>query len=230
MTVNYINNLIRVKAKIARAAVSAGRKPEDITLVAVSKYAGLDAVNTLAASGQLDFGENRIQDGLEKLQANPNLRWHLIGRIQTNKVKYISPFYLIHSLDRWDLAEKMADFAEKKKVEFQCLLQVNVAADPAKAGIGVEEAEDFLARISLLNGLRIRGLMTITALNAGRAETQAWFETMASLFKYLRGQMLPGNISMDWLSMGMSDNYEMAIAAGSNLVRVGSAIFNAEGE
>lgn len=230
MTVNYINNLIRVKDKIAQAAISAGRKPEDITLVAVSKYAGLDAVNTLAASGQLDFGENRIQDGLEKLQANPNLRWHLIGRIQTNKVKYISPFYLIHSLDRWDLAEMMAEFAGKKKVEFQCLLQVNVAADPAKAGVRVEEAEDFLARVSLLSGLRVRGLMTITALDAGRAETQAWFETMASLFNYLKGRMLPGNVSMDWLSMGMSDDYEMAIAAGSNLVRVGSAIFNAEGE
>lgn len=230
MTVDFAANLALVKERIARAAVAAGRKPEEITLVAVSKYASAEAVAALVAAGHRDFGENRVQDGLAKLEAigNPQVRWHLIGRLQTNKIKYISPFYLVQSLDRWNLAEKMADFARRKDLEFQCLVQVNVAADPAKAGIGLDEVEDFIDRVASLGGIRIRGLMTITALDAGPAQTQAWFEALAAKYRQLQGQSLPPGVTMDWLSMGMSADYELAIAAGANLVRVGSAIFVGE--
>jgi len=165
-------SLEQVKNRIARAATATGRNPQDITLVAVSKYASMEAVQGLIDLGHLDFGENRVQNGLEKIDTFGNdARWHLIGRIQTNKVKYLSPFHLIHSLDRWKLAQKLSQHAFKKGTEFQCLVQVNVANDPAKAGIMVDEVEDFISAAAELDGLKIRGLMTITALDAGRQQT-----------------------------------------------------------
>ena len=229
MTIDVAANLKAVRKRIARAAATAGKKPEDITLVAVSKLASPEAVKVLAAAGHQDFGENRVQDGRNKMAAvGCDLRWHLIGRIQTNKVKYIPPFYLIHSLDRWELAEKMSQYALKKGIQFQSLVQVNVAADPAKAGIGLEEVEDFLAAAAGLGGICLRGLMTITALDADSSQTRAWFDNLAAKYNTLARQKLPGNVSMDWLSMGMSGDFELAIAAGANIVRVGSAIFAGE--
>lgn len=229
MTIDVEANLKAVRERIARAAVAAGKKPEDITLVAVSKLASPEAVKALATAGHQDFGENRVQDGRNKMTAVGNdLRWHLIGRIQTNKVKYIHPFYLIHSLDRWELAEKMSQYALKSGIQFQCLVQVNVAADPAKAGIGLEEVDDFLAAASGLGGIGLRGLMTITALDADSRQTRAWFDNLAAKFNILARQQLPKNVGMDWLSMGMSGDFELAVAAGANIVRVGSAIFAEE--
>ena len=190
MTIDIVKNYELVKERIARAAIVAGRKPEDIVLVAVSKQASPEAVAALTAAGHLDFGENRVQDGLAKVEAiaNPQVRWHLIGRLQTNKIKYISPFYLIHSLDRWNLAVKMSEFARRKDMEFQCLVQVNVADDPAKAGVPLDEVEAIIHEVADLGGIGIRGLMTITALHASLEETQAWFKAMAAKFNQLRGQ------------------------------------------
>ncbi len=230
MKIDVARNLLAVKQRVAKAALAAGKAPEDITLVAVSKLASPDSVRALVAAGHRDFGENRVQDGLRKVAevAGDNLRWHLIGRVQTNKVKYISPFHLVHSLDRWELAEKMSNYALKMGIQFQCLLQVNVAADPAKAGISLDEADDFLAAAAGLGGMSLRGLMTITALDAGEEQTRAWFESLAAKFRALSRQQLPENVRMDWLSMGMSGDFELAIAAGANMVRVGSAIFTGE--
>lgn len=160
--------------------------------------------------------------------ANENLRWHLIGRIQTNKIKDISPFSLIHSLDRWDLAVKMGEYAAKKGISFAYLLQVNVAADPAKTGIAMNEVDDFIADAASFAGIRLKGLMTITALEAPAAQTRAWFGSLADKYKALSQGRLPGNAKMQWLSMGMSGDFELAVAAGANMVRVGSAIFAAE--
>lgn len=232
MTADLVANLALVKKRIARAAVSAGRKPQEISLVAVSKYAGAEAVAALAAAGHLDFGENRVQEGLAKIEAvgNPQVRWHLIGRLQTNKIKYIAPFHLVHSLDRWNLAEKMSEFALRRGIDFQCLVQVNVAADPAKTGVGLDEVQDFIEGVATLGGIQIRGLMTITALDAEPALTRAWYEALAAKYRHVQGQALPPGARMDWLSMGMSADYELAIATGANLVRVGSAIFVGEGK
>jgi pyridoxal phosphate enzyme (YggS family) len=225
-------NLLRIQERIAAAAELAGANPQDITLVAVSKYVSSEAIGELFRAGQLDFGENRVQDGLAKIGelGNSQIRWHMIGRIQTNKVKYLSSFYLIQSLDRWDLAKRMSDYAVEKGIEFQCLLQVNVSGDLAKAGINLAEVDEFLAKLAGLAGIRVRGLMTITALDAQPGQTKVWFESLAGKFQELSCRELPGNVSMDWLSMGMSDDFELAIAAGANLVRVGSAIFAEEGE
>lgn len=225
--INVVQNLALVKERVVKAATAAGKAPEEITLVAVSKRASATAVQALVAAGHRDFGENRVQEGRNKITAisDENLRWHLIGRIQTNKIKYLPSFSLIHSLDRWELAEKMSSYALNKGMDFQCLLQVNVAADPAKAGILLNEVNDFIEGVSRLGGITLRGLMTITALDASVEQTREWFETLAGRFAYLSQGSLPKNTEMKWLSMGMSGDFELAIAAGANMVRVGSAIF-----
>ncbi len=227
--IDVVKNLYSVRQRVASAARGAGRAPEEISLVAVSKLASAEAVRLLAAAGHLDFGENRVQEGLAKMAAvDRELRWHLIGRIQSNKVKDLPPFWLIHSLDRWDLAVKIAAGAAEAGVARQCLLQVNVAADPAKAGVALNQVEDFITEAARLKGLELRGLMTITALAGSAAQTRAWFDSLAQKFRALSQGRLPDNVRMDWLSMGMSGDFELAIAAGANMVRVGSAIFAGE--
>lgn len=230
MIVDLAKNMRIVEAKIASAAKKAGRNPKTISIVAVSKQASSEAVAGLAALGYKDFGENRVQEGRKKiaLAADDTLRWHLIGRIQTNKISQIAPFFLIHSLDRWHLAEKMSAYAAARAFRFPCLLQVNVAGDPAKAGIALPEIDDFIGGIADLNGLALEGLMTITALDADSAQTFSWFSALATKFTALAGQTLPENARMRWLSMGMSGDYELAVAAGANMLRIGSAIFAGE--
>jgi len=232
VTADVVGNLCKVKQKIARAAVAAGRKPEDITLVAVSKNASADAVARLVAAGHRDFGENRVQEGLRKMEriARPDVNWHLIGRVQTNKVKYIGSFHLLHSLDRWRLAVKLSEYALRTGQIFRCLVQVNVSEDPAKAGIEITQVDQFLHAVAGLGGISIHGLMTITAVNAEPGQTFQWFKALADKFAQLREGKLPAGAEMKWLSMGMSADFELAIAAGANMVRVGSAIFAEEGE
>lgn len=227
MSIDLAKNISIVRAKIAIAANKTGRTAKDISIVAVSKQASPEAVATLAGMGCKDFGENRIQAGREKMAvvANDSLRWHLIGRIQSNKIAQISPFHLIHSLDRWTLAEKMSAYAVKKGICFPCLLQVNIAEDSAKAGIGLEEVDDFIEALGSLPGLSLKGLMTITAYGADPMQSFTWFRALADKFSALKTANLPKNAIMRWLSMGMSGDYEIAIAAGANMVRIGSAIF-----
>lgn len=232
MSADVVGNLNKVKQKIAQAAVAAGKKPEDITLVAVSKNASADAVARLAATGHRDFGENRVQEGLRKMEhiARADVNWHLIGRVQTNKIKHIGPFHLLHSLDRWRLAIRLSEYALRTGRVFRCLVQVNVSEDPAKAGIDIARVDQFLHEVAGLGGITVHGLMTITALGAEPSQTFYWFKTLADKFAQLRERKLPAGVEMRWLSMGMSADYEMAIAAGANMVRVGSAIFAEEGE
>lgn len=225
-------NLDDIRHRIANAALAAGRDPNEIRLVAVSKYVPVSSVSELLDYGHLDFGENRVQDGISKIEtvAREEVRWHLIGRIQTNKIKYLPAFHLIHGLDRWDLAEKMSNYALAQGTVFPCLVQVNVADDASKAGIQLSEVNQFIAKVRALRGLNVQGLMTITALDAEKEQTMAWFELLAKKYNCLKESDLPSNVQMKWLSMGMSDDFEMAIAAGANMVRVGSAIFAREGE
>ncbi|MTI95021.1 MAG: YggS family pyridoxal phosphate-dependent enzyme [Firmicutes bacterium] len=220
-------NLIEIRRRIERAAQSAGRDPCDIRLIAVSKAASVDAIQTLIAAGHCDFGENRLPAGLKKLQAvEAEVRWHMIGRIQTNKIKYLPQFSLIHSLDRWPLAVALNEYALKKDLRFRCLVQVNIARDPNKAGILPGELPDFITSLSELNNLEIQGLMTIPALEADSQQTRSWYANLANQFAETGAGKLPGNVKMRWLSMGMSDDFELAVAAGANMVRVGSAIFS----
>ncbi len=216
-----------VRDNIARIAQENGRDAEAVALVAVSKEATAEQVLGLAALGHIHFGENRLPAGLEKIRAvnKPGLQWHMIGRIQTNKVKFLPDFSLIHSLDRWKLAEKLSSFAQAQGIVFDCLVQVNVSRDSAKAGVDLCEAGDFVQSAGKLDGLRIRGLMTITAEDADKTTTRNWFDQLAEKYNELKNHQLPPDSAMEWLSMGMSNDYPQAVAAGANMVRIGSAIF-----
>lgn len=213
-----------ILTEIAAAAREAGLRPQDVTLVAVSKYASLADISTLANIGHRNFGESRIQQAREKVDALPSLDWHMIGRIQTNKVKYLKPYSLIHSLDRLELAQALSQWGTAHNHVFNCLVQVNVARDEAKAGISPQNLKGFIHQAAL-PGLRIRGLMTITALDADEDQTFAWYQELGQIFHALKRQDLPPGVTMDYLSMGMSADFALAIRAGANMVRVGSSIF-----
>ncbi len=216
-----------VRDTIDRSAREAGRSPQSVKLVAVSKEATAEQVVTLAALGHTDFGENRLPQGLKKLRSvnNPALQWHMIGRIQTNKIKFLNDFSLIHSLDRWKLAEKLSSYAQQQGVVFDCLVQVNVSRDRAKAGVDLSATDDFVQDAAALEGLRILGLMTITAEDADKKTTRGWFDLLADKYTRLKEREFPAGSAMEWLSMGMSNDYPEAVAAGANIVRIGSAIF-----
>jgi pyridoxal phosphate enzyme (YggS family) len=221
------DNYHGILTEIAAAAQGAGLNPQDVTLVAVSKYASLADISTLANLGHRSYGESRIQQGRERVDALPHLDWHMIGRVQINKVKYLKLFSLIHSLDRLELAQALSQWGTAHNHVFNCLVQVNVARDEAKAGISRQDLFGFIQQVAL-PGLRIRGLMTITALEADEEQTFAWYQELSQIFHTLKRQELPQGVTMDYLSMGMSADFALAIKAGANMVRVGSSIFSQE--
>ncbi|MGE0094587.1 MAG: YggS family pyridoxal phosphate-dependent enzyme [Alphaproteobacteria bacterium] len=213
-------NLAGVKARIEAAARSVGREPQDVSLVAVSKTHPAERVRAVLAAGQRVFGENRVQEAMAKFPAlkgeYPDLRLHLIGPLQTNKVKEaISLFDAIESVDRPKLAATLADQMAKSGRRPDCYIQVNTGAEPQKAGILPAEADAFIQACRETYGLPLKGLMCIPPV-----------EEAASIhFAFLREIARRNNLSE--LSMGMSGDFEEAIRFGATLVRVGSAIFGA---
>lgn len=218
-------NLADVRAKIARAAKSSGRCLEDIKLVAVSKTVAIEGISDAYAEKQRAFGENKVQEWLNKYDQLPaDCEWHLIGSLQTNKVKYLNNrIALIHSLDRLSLLEKLDAEGEKKDHVWNVLVQVNVAKDEAKSGLETYEVKDFIENAVAFPYVRIKGLMTIGALSASDEETRQCFRQLRELRDSLHNAKYPGKITE--LSMGMSDDFEMAVEEGATIVRVGSKIF-----
>lgn len=224
---NYIyENCEKIKIKIKDAAQRSGRNPEDIKLVAVSKTVDADRIIKAAEWGMMDFGENRVQELCDKFETiHMKYNWHLIGHLQTNKVKYlIDKVCLIHSLDRLELAQEIQKRAEKAGRQVEVLVQVNIAAEDSKFGISPEKTLGFVREISKMGNIRTRGLMTI-APQAENAEDIRWvFSGLRKLLIDIRQENID-NIDMDYLSMGMSNDFEVAIEEGSNIIRVGTAIF-----
>lgn len=223
-------NLARVRAAITEAAVAAGRRPEEIRLIAVSKTQPAAAVAAARAAGQRDFGENTVQDAMSKIPAfaGKDIAWHFIGRLQTNKVKFIpAHFAWVHSVDSLALLQKVARASEGAGAMLDILLQVNISADPAKQGL----APDALAPLldSYLRApspaLRLRGLMTVPALDLPPAALRRAFADLRRLRDDTRTRF--GLNAFDQLSMGMSDDFRLAIAEGATMVRVGQAVFGA---
>ncbi len=216
-----------IRQRIAAAAERAGRDPTGVTLVAVSKGFGPEAVLAAAAAGVADVGENRVQEALAKqaaLAAVP-LRWHLIGTLQTNKVRVaLGAFHLIHSLDRFSLASEISRRAAREGRLAPVLIQVNVAGETTKHGISPEEVVDFTRRVAELPGLAIRGLMTIAPATSDPEVVRPVFRRLREMAARLADLSLPG-VQMEHLSMGMSQDFEVAVEEGATLVRVGSAIF-----
>ena len=220
--------LQHVRARIATACQQAGRDVQDVTLLAVSKTFGPDAVRAAAAAGQRDFGENYLQEGVDKIAAladlRGQLRWHCIGPIQSNKTRLVAEqFDWAHGVDRLKTAERLSAQRPPGLPPLNLCLQVNIDGGPTKSGVAPAEALALAQAVAALPRLRLRGLMTIPepapdfeAARAVHASTRALFD-----------QMNAAGLGLDTLSMGMSDDLEAAIAAGSTLVRVGSAIFGA---
>ena len=218
--------LQHVRARIATACQQAGRNVQDVTLLAVSKTFGPEAVRAAAAAGQRDFGENYIQEGVDKIAAladlRGQLRWHCIGPIQSNKTRLVAEqFDWAHGVDRLKTAERLSAQRPPGLPPLNLCLQVNIDGGPTKSGVAPAEALALALAVAALPGLRLRGLMTIPD-RAPDFEAACAVHTSA---RALFDQLNAAGLGLDTLSMGMSDDLEAAVAAGSTMVRVGSAIF-----
>lgn len=219
------DNLSNIQQKITDAAKAVGRDPEEVTLIAVSKTKPISLIEEAYEAGQLDFGENRVQELREKHPAMSEARWHMIGSLQRNKVKYIAPFiHLIHSVDSRRLLAEINKQAEKNERIISCLLQLNISDEEAKSGMDESEAEQILTDMDQFPFVKIEGLMGMAAFVSDK-------ETIRNQFRRLRmaavafGKFSNDRIQMRELSMGMSGDFEIAIAEGATMVRVGSAVF-----
>lgn len=218
------DNILFAKEQIKQAALSSGRQPEDIKLLAVSKTRPEEDILFSIKAGQLDFGENRPQELVRKFDAiaDKNVRWHLIGQLQKNKVKYIiNKVSLIHSLSTESSLLELERLGEKNDVITDCLLEVNTSLEDSKSGVAIEDAECFLEKASKMSFVRIKGMMTIAPYGTDNDNARPYFAELRELSERLSGYF-PGKAI---LSMGMSGDYIAAIKEGSDIVRIGTAIF-----
>ncbi|MBN1163881.1 MAG: YggS family pyridoxal phosphate-dependent enzyme [Candidatus Krumholzibacteriota bacterium] len=224
-------NYERVRDQVAAAAVKAGRDPSSVTIVAVTKTHGPDKVREALRAGLRDIGENRVQEFLAKADAvDLPCRWHLIGHLQSNKVgKVLGRFALIHSVDSFKLAEKLSRAGEEKDRVTDILLEVNTSGEGSKFGLRPEETVELCEGIQSLRGIRLRGLMTVGPWVEDRVLIGESFRKLRLLGEEIRAAGID-NISMEHLSMGMTDDFEIAIAEGATLIRLGRVIFGARGE
>ena len=219
-------NLQSIWLRMAQACEAAGRDPASVRLLAVSKTFAAHAVAQAHAAGQCDFGENYIQEGVEKIQALTHLPlvWHCIGPIQSNKTRLVAEhFDWVHSVDRLKIAQRLSEQRPVARGPLQVCMQVNVDGGPTKAGVPPEQAAELASQIASLPGLRLRGIMSIPEPAPDFASALAVHQRSLALYEALKAQ----GFDLDTLSLGMSADLEAAIQAGSTLVRVGSAIFGA---
>jgi len=216
---NINNNIITVRQNL----------PAAITLIAVSKTQPVEAIEEAYATGQRVFGENKVQELAPKYEALPkDIQWHMIGHLQSNKVKYIASFvHLIHGVDSAKLLEEINKQAIKAGRTLDCLLQVHIAEEETKFGFSPEEVNTFLQSpgFSSLANIRILGLMGMATFTDDKEQVKREFGGLKALFDRLKASSLPPQVQMQELSMGMSGDYALAIEQGSTMVRVGTAIF-----
>ena len=218
------NNLQRVRERISTACAQAQRPVTDVTLLAVSKTFSPDAVREAHAAGQLAFGENYIQEAVEKiaLLRELPLQWHCVGPVQSNKTRLVAThFDWVHTIDRLKIAQRLSEQRPPELVPLQVLIQVNTDGGPTKAGVAPKEVLELARQVLLLPRLRLRGLMTIPE-PAGDFASQRALHLRARL---LLEQLNQAGLALDTLSMGMTGDLEAAIDAGSTMVRVGTAVF-----
>jgi pyridoxal phosphate enzyme (YggS family) len=225
---NIENNIRMIEERVDASARKTGRSRSDITIVAVSKTVDAAAVAEAMRAGIRDFGENRVQEYLKKREIlGEGYTWHIIGPLQTNKVKYITDggVSLLHSLDRVTLAQELNKQCENKGTELSALVQLNIAKEPTKSGVFEEDLEQFLERMSDMRSIHIKGLMAIPPAAQNADDNRPYFERMRKLYERFQ-HTIPG-AGFKYLSMGMSDDFEAAIEEGSNVVRIGTAVFGA---
>ena len=223
------DRILAVQERIARAAEQAGRDPKEITLVAASKMNDAERVRAAIAAGITVCGENRVQELLEKYEQNAyeGADLQFIGTLQTNKVKYlIGKVSLIQSVGSVHLGEAIAKEAAKRGVRQDILLEVNIGREQAKSGLLLEELDEAIACLSEKESLHIRGLMAIPPIADETTKNLSYFHEMRQVFVDILTKKYD-NVNMDCLSMGMTNDFETAIACGANMVRIGTAIFGA---
>jgi len=214
-----------VEEKINAAQESSNLAAKDVLLLVVSKTQSVERIREALDAGLVNLGENRVQELLDKYDQLPDAKWHLIGHLQTNKVKYlIGKVQMIHSLDSLELADEIQKRAAAAGMVMPVLVQVNIAEEETKFGMKEEEVENFLHAVSKYPNLKVKGLMTIGPFVDDPEEIRPVFRSLRLLADRMRALNIP-NIDMEHLSMGMSNDYEVAIQEGATIVRVGSSIF-----
>ena len=221
-----LDNIKQVEENIIKSCEKVGRDPKEVTLIAVSKTKPYTAIEEALPSGVLDYGENKVQELTEKYEILPkDIRWHMIGHLQRNKVKYlVGKVELIHSVDSLRLANQIeTEFAKKNEIA-SILIEVNMANEESKFGITSETTEQLVREISKLEHVRIKGLMTIAPYTDNPETNREYFRNMKKLSVDITEKNID-NVGMNVLSMGMTGDYQVAIEEGATMVRVGTGIF-----
>lgn len=221
-------NLEEVREKIRQACQRSGRREEDVTLISVSKTKPVEMLKEAYEAGSRDFGENRVQEIMEKYGQMPeDVRWHMIGHLQKNKVRQvIDKAVLIHSVDTVELAEQIEKDAAKRDLTVDILLEVNVAEEESKFGFRAEEVEAAVMKIKEFPHVHIKGLMTIAPFVSNSEDNREVFKKLYQLYVDIRSKNID-NVNMSVLSMGMTGDYEVAVEEGATMIRVGTGIFGA---
>ncbi len=219
------HNLENVRRRIVAACERVGRNPSEIVLVAVTKTVEPERVNAAIAAGVTDIGENRVQEALQKFPLLKPATRHLIGHLQSNKVKKAVPIFdWIHSVDSFHLARKISTEAQRLGKTLPILLEIKTSPEETKFGVPVGEAAALAQQVGVLPGIQLRGLMTIAPFTSDEGLIRESFRTLRALRDDIRAAQFPG-VQMDVLSMGMSNDFEIAIEEGATMVRIGTAIF-----
>ncbi len=219
-------NLSQTRQKIEEACLRSGRSADEVELIAVSKTKPVSMLQEAYEAGVRDFGENKVQELVDKYDMLPgDIRWHMIGHLQRNKVKYlISKVYLIHSVDSLRLAQEIQKEAEKKQAQVNILVEVNVAGEESKFGGGLADTLQLVQDIALLPSVHIQGLMTVAPYVQDPEENRRIFESLKQLAVDIERKNID-NVNMNVLSMGMTGDYQVAVEEGATYVRVGTGIF-----
>lgn len=222
--IGVTENLKLIRDLLASAAVEAGREPGTVQLLAVSKKQPLQKIFAAADLGQRDFGENFVQEGLDKISQTRHLglTWHFIGHLQTNKTRAVAEnFDWVHTIDKLKTARRLSDQRPQDNRPLNICLQINVDAEPGKSGIAPDELPDLAAAVAELPNLRLRGLMCLPRVRTDEEDQRQPFAALRKMAESLRNN----GIDVDTLSMGMSGDYAAAILEGATMVRIGTAIF-----
>lgn len=222
--IRVTENFRKIQDLLAKAAADAGRAADDIRLVAVSKKKPLEAILEVASAGQRDFGENFVQEGLEKIRsaARNDLRWHFIGHLQSNKTKAVAEhFQWVHTIDRLKIAQRLSEYRPSDAEDLNICIEVNIDGETQKSGVSVAQTRDLAAAIAELPRLKLRGLMCLPAIRHGFDEQRKPFAALRVLYESLQAQ----GHELDTLSMGMSADYAAAIHEGATIIRIGTGIF-----
>jgi len=227
--VSIKENIDIILEKTAAAAIRSGRNPEDITVIAVSKTVDADRARKAAEGGLINLGENRVQELVNKYEqlSDTAVKWHLIGHLQKNKVKYIiDKAVLIHSVENLELANEINKRALQHNITANVLIELNIGEEESKFGIGEESVYEFVKLMEQFENIKILGLMTVAPFSENPEDIRWVFKKMKEIFNKISGMKLK-NTEMKILSMGMTNDFEIAIEEGANMVRIGTAIFGA---